>query len=242
MAHGQPDYGMYSAAQTIYGLADMGELAVRLGSPVVHDRRGDVLWFDTFENGIGSWSPQPSGYQGSVTWDGDYSRKGGFSMKLATSGAAEDVIEAWHLEHFPVLSPFGFEASFQTHVSMSTIDFAMTVETIPDYFYPVIRYDYANHKLQYKDSEGEYQDIATDLSLKDSVYVFHVMKLVFDPTTGKYVRLIVNATEYDLSGIAAQNLGTGDEYIYQVGISLTARLAVVVISRIDYAILTQNEP
>ncbi|GAI56753.1 unnamed protein product, partial [marine sediment metagenome] len=79
MAHGQPDFGMYQIAKTIYRLADMGELAVRLGSIVTHDRRGDVIWMDNFDSGIAKWYQFASDDDGLVEWSAERSRSGGFS-------------------------------------------------------------------------------------------------------------------------------------------------------------------
>jgi len=53
MAHGTPDWGVTASKKTIYSLHDMGELAVRLGSIVSFDRRGDVIFSDSFQNGLG---------------------------------------------------------------------------------------------------------------------------------------------------------------------------------------------
>ena len=56
MGHGYPDYGTQGPVSTVHSIQDLGELAVRLGSIVTFDRRGNVLWLDGFDSGIGAWS------------------------------------------------------------------------------------------------------------------------------------------------------------------------------------------
>ena len=55
MTHGVQDFGASSGQNSTYGLTDLGELAVRLGSPVSFDRRGDVVMMETFEDGLDAW-------------------------------------------------------------------------------------------------------------------------------------------------------------------------------------------
>jgi len=82
MAHGQPDYGMYTLANTIYRLTDMGELAARLGSINTYDRRGDVIFLDSFESGLTAWSPSSACTGSDLVQSAKHARSGGFSAKF----------------------------------------------------------------------------------------------------------------------------------------------------------------
>ena len=66
MARGGPDYGASSARYTIFPVTDLGELAVRLGSPVAYDRQGNVIYTESFENGLAGWDTDTSGAGASV--------------------------------------------------------------------------------------------------------------------------------------------------------------------------------
>ena len=55
MPRGLPDYGMYQSVALAAGMADMGELAARLGSINVYDRRGWTFWQDDFEAPVLRW-------------------------------------------------------------------------------------------------------------------------------------------------------------------------------------------
>ena len=79
MAHGARDFGIYAPKETIVTIEDLGELAVRLGSPVNYDRKGDVVWVDGFEDGIDKWDIDLTLGRGSFTWESAHSRDGGFS-------------------------------------------------------------------------------------------------------------------------------------------------------------------
>ena len=56
MAHGAPDWFGTTPQGMVHRVADLAELAARLGSPDVFDRRGNVLFMDSFENGQNNWS------------------------------------------------------------------------------------------------------------------------------------------------------------------------------------------
>jgi hypothetical protein len=55
MTHGYPDFGVNTQSLSQFD-QDNAELAARLGSPYTILRTGHVLWYDTFEVGIGAWN------------------------------------------------------------------------------------------------------------------------------------------------------------------------------------------
>ena len=112
MAHGQPDFGLYAVKKTVSGLADLGELAVRLGSIITFDRRGDIVWFDDFEGDVFKWERDPSGVDAAIIVSPEAARNGAFSAKLTTGNLADDHATILHHLPYPVTSRVGFEISF----------------------------------------------------------------------------------------------------------------------------------
>jgi len=242
MAHGQPDYGAYAAKEAVVGLADMGELAARLGSIVTHDRRGDVIMLDDFENGIAKWKPVLLGDDAAAEWTAETARDGGFSVKL--TGSWEDPNFA-RLERglaYPYLSRMGCEIAFAIddradYVLLETILYA---EGVRRWF--SLQYNEIDESLQCVGALGAPQVFATEVDLYHSMYTFHVMKLVFDASTGRYVRAILNNTAYDLSeysGYITENSYTPRLFLRIEAAALPAAEAIVYC---DNYILTQNEP
>lgn len=61
MPRGMPDWGEYSPQEVVSKLLDNAELAARLGSPVLFDRRGTVIFMDDFNCGVNHWDTVTKG-------------------------------------------------------------------------------------------------------------------------------------------------------------------------------------
>ena len=242
MAKGQPDFGQYAPTTTIAGLSDLGELAARLGSVVIFDRRGNVMAIDYFDSGIEQWYRTGDvGY--SVDWNGDYAKSGGFSCKLTTGPVAGNTVTLLRYISVPVLASLGIEVSFSYQKNWQYLDFILVVADGNYQYEAQIRYDWVNGKLQYMDSEGNYQDIpGGSYSCGGVPYVFDTLKVVADFTTAKYKRLIVNNREFDLSAISFAKDPAVRNPIMMASIVLTTSANEAAIGYIDDVIITQNEP
>lgn len=242
MAHGHPDYGGASPLSTVYTLQDLAEHAVRLGSPVSFDRRGNVMWFDDFESGIQKWHGGGLGEGWAVAASAAAARNGAFSVKLTTGAVIDYAVELSHRWYFPALSKVGFEASFAIVDTSHTIEFTQYFFDGSHRHYGGLRYLPDDDKLQYYDENGDWQDLATGLDLVEYAEVFHTIKLVMDLSTHKYVRALLNDVEYDLSALNYQ-LSVADEapvWYQQVLVATGANDNRSIY--VDDVILTQNEP
>lgn len=249
MPHGGPDWGTLGPISTIYTIEDMAELAVRLGSIVTFDRRGNVVWLDDFEGGINCWR---AGYQGTgagVASSAESVRNGAFSAKLTPGNAEDDYAWAGHYCPYPVVSKVGFEISFALDDDTPLLDpelkatsFTHTLRDGSYYHYAELQYLSADRKLQYRDENLAWQDLATNLLLHTYKTLFHTVKLVIDLSTQKYVRAILDNVEYDMSTLSYYyTSGTSAAYWWQ-GVRAIARKTTNPSVYVDDAILTQNEP
>jgi len=243
MAHGTPDWGVTAGAVTIYQLTDMAELAVRLGSIVTHDRRGDVVWFDGFEDGLEKWSTFAPADGGSVDLSTARARNGQYSARLVSDEGGAVGTRIDKTIPFPVASPMGAEFSFMLEQHIGWLELIFDIydgDAATQYF---VTWSDANDNLTYLDFECAPQVIASGVDLSMAVNLFHTMKLVVDMENHAYARLILNQTEYPLAGIAAYVDPTDKtSAALRVRINVTGRAGENDVIRVDDVIITQNEP
>ena len=242
MAHGTPDWGLIGPKTVTYGLDDMGELAARLGSPVIWDRRGDVILLDSFEAGLGLChitTVNPGDYYRRTT---EGSLHGGLALLLHADGLATSYARAEWFSTLPGNQQVGFELSFGARYGYEALHWQIIWFDGTNLTLAEIRYVRASRDLEYLDSAGNYQTLQAALDLYVLLMAVHVFKLVVDFATGYYVRLIMGHHTFDMSTYA---LRTAASAIYPV---LNARFWIDGEANeggeaiVDRCILTQNEP
>ncbi|MFH1593720.1 MAG: hypothetical protein ABID09_03365, partial [Candidatus Omnitrophota bacterium] len=89
MAHTNPDYTSKGKLNTITASTDNAELAVRLGSVVTFDRRGNVIFIDDFEGATLFWTTGGAGVGNVEALTAAWGKSGSQSCELtAGAGAA----------------------------------------------------------------------------------------------------------------------------------------------------------
>lgn len=205
MTHDSPDWATANASGNVYPVQDMGELAARLGSIVTHDRRGDVFFLDDFEAGLGKWSPTLSGTGALAELTITRSRSGMFAAHLLAGSDASESAGISHYAPLPSAQKLGaaLGVAILSPVLYVNLDFYVYEGVNSDRYH--MRYLPGTTTLQVLNSGGTYTDVTASLNLQQTATLFHSFKLVLDPATGYYERAIVNATEYDLTGIQADS-------------------------------------
>lgn len=239
--HGKPDWGL-QVKKTVYSMDDLSELAVRLGSISQFDRRGDIVFMDSFENGLNKWLTFQSGTDAGIKLSTYVTTSGGYSVKLIGGKTSAYYASITNYLPYPSLSKYGFEVHFSLPVAIDKIYFEFYKYTKTQGFEGIISYDDTNNKLQYEDSTGVFQDIETSFTLVKSNVLFHVIKLVIDLENNKYHRLIVNETTYDLSAYDIRAIDPGLGKNIATSITLYSNSGDNDYAYIDNIIVTQNEP
>jgi len=242
MAHGQPDFGMYTLAKTIYRMTDMGELAARLGSICTFDRRGDVIWLDDFEGPATSWALTPDGVGSLVHLSSDAFRSGSQSMLIRAGAAVDDCSIIANYFPFFVPSKLGLEISFTNDGANMGFLFNGYMYDGTKHYYFAIKYDGDTKVLSIYDKTEGWVPLGAK-NLRVGSFMFHTMKVVVDFEILDYVRLLLNEAVYDISDYVM--FSDDDDTLPSLYVSCgvtNKTLAANPTSYVDDFILTQNEP
>jgi hypothetical protein len=242
MAHGSPDYGPLQPKTTTYSSQDMAELAVRLGSIVSFDRRGDVVWMDDFEDNINRWYLTGLGTGSDIALSTTRAHQGAKSAALTPGNAVDDWACISKSTGAVIPSKIGF--SIATTITDEIDHYIIEIEYYDgtkDHI-AKLRYDRINKTLAYFSSAETYTTFAEGIKLKEYPALFYNLKLVIDVNSREYVRVLTDTVEYDLSGIGYTTYNSTDPPLltvsYKVVNNDTGNFTVYA----DNAIITQNEP
>jgi len=242
MAHGTPDWGWTGPKETTYALDDLGEHAVRLGSPHLWDRRGDVLYSSDFRDGMGMLYGGVSGLGAVVNlWTGA-SRQGAYSVRLLTGSTANWSANIAGMLPLPVSSRIGFEISFSMDPQTTMWDFEIHWLDGAYLHECQIRYDDALGTLWILTGMGLGQFATHPYRLYEAPRPCHTFKMVADIAANTYVRCILDDALYDLLAYAPQTaLNAALPRLFVMAEHMGAAAANVP-AWIDNLIVTQNEP
>jgi len=240
MVHGTKDWG--SARSDIFILEDdLAELASRLFSINVYDRRGNVIYLDDFRHGLGCWQSTLSGTGAAVALSTTYPKWSPFCVKL-TAGST--------VGHYAKLSrwmdnwganAFGLEvsAAWPTHFS----SFYITIEHCDGdtiHMGSMELCDYES-KMYILGTTGSYVELTdfTPPPLPDVPY--STMKLVVDTSTDEYVRFMLDGTSHGLSTYSLYTAGAATYRYLSVWVNLVGRQGQNDYCYVDGVIVTQGE-
>ncbi len=218
------------------------ELAARLGSPVRFDRHGRVVWMDGFEEGISKWATSPQGSGAAAELDSTQARTGGYSCKLTTGSDGLQFVAISKLLVAPMVARYGVEVSFTFDEDLDRILLALNYQDGSVEWQHVLRYVVDDDELQYYDVNKAYQALAPTVPLRESVGLFHTLKLVIDPLEKKYVRALLDDRYFDLADIAAPSVALVEARALGVAFTIDTDVAANVVSYVDDVIVTENEP
>ena len=242
MAHGTPDWGLTAGTVTTYQLSDLAELAARLGSIVTFDRRGEVVFLETFEDGLHRWNTSPAGTGAAVDLSRASARSGGHSCRLRTGSTGWTAAGIDNRVGPPTLSPLGLEVSFAMADTLKEFVAQLIVYTGSRVQAYRFRYVSASKIVQVWTAAGAYQTVIANVNLVANADAYHTLKFVVDPVNEIYVRCLLNALSGDVSLIAPQAIDDPTSPHLHVDLEAIGSLATNLTSYVDDVIVTQNEP
>ena len=240
--HGAPDWSKYRPDSVTFPVEDLAELAVRLGSIVSFDRRGDVFWMDDFENGLSGWRKLTSGAGAAVATSSTKARNGGYSTKLTSGVTASRYAGISHYLPFPHLSKWGFECHAAINASIEELRLSVRLNDGTTWHDFWVKYDHLNTRLQYFAPGSAWTTFATNVDLLHSDDLFLALKLVVNLNAKSYARLITNETTYDMSSLLPSTYNETLTAHLNYQIRATGNTDDNAVTYIDDVIITQDEP
>jgi hypothetical protein len=219
-----------------------GELASRLGSIMRYEQRGQVIFMDDFEAALLKWQTDGSGTGHSETRSNESAKSGDYSVKLVTGNTIGDFASIEKAFPLPRSTRVGVEFSFDFIAGIESINLRAVLYDGTNSYFVEVRYDDPDQKLQYRIGLTTWANAATGIELLSAVPTWHTCKLVFDIATKKYVRLLLDDVEYDLSNVTLHSVAVEMPKCMIVDIETYTATAANKYAYIDDVIITQNEP
>lgn len=245
--HGRPDWIRSTTLQDVRDVfgnipeVSMGELAARLGSINYFERRGEVVFMDDFEDSTLKWEVTGTGTDHSEVRSNATARSKNYSMKLTTGNAGGNIALMKHYHYMPKLKRLGFEYSFALGSDITLLYNLIYLYTKTAEYIVWMQYAPQSNRLQIVDVNNDIINVATSLDLKEGDLLFHTWKIVVDLDTEKYVRILLNDTEYDVSAsFLKKTLGSYTPHMY-LYIGVLNYASGNHYAYIDDVIFTQNE-
>jgi hypothetical protein len=242
MVHSAPDWSSLRTAIAYPRRQDLAELAVRLGSIVSFDRRGDVVLWDDFESGLSRWSANLSGSGAAVYLSSARARSGLFSVLLLAGTDLSRYAAISVAIHVSVAAYCGWEISVQPGSAYETLQWELTIYAGGLMLQYVVQLDRAAQELRLRDHTGAFVTFATDVDTTYYAGLWTPAKLVADPQGRSYLRFLWGSSAWDLSSYSAQaTAAVGIDRILAT-VRLTGRAGAGDYAYVDDAIVTVNEP
>lgn len=237
-----PDYSKYLPGSTRFALTDLGDLAVRLGSPVYYDRRGEVVYYDTFKYGLSGWTQIKSGNGSNIAIIPSSRMYSGFCARLTSGTTLDKSASLIHTESCIGSKRYGIELCLGDRTGGGTLEVNLIGNMIGGGFRIGFRYDFDTYKQSIRINDTSYVEVLPSVTIGSSYDNVSHIKIVADFNTGKYIRLMIKNVTIDISDYIMQSVE--DEGLDEVSIQIirNGNNLGVRTTDINHVILTANEP
>lgn len=242
MPRGGPDWGIAAPSSYAFPIVSYEDYLMRQGLVKTLDGKGDIILFDSFEQGLSKWYQSIGDANNYIELSPDHARGGNWALKFNVLNAGLSMCQA--AATIPVGQPnrFGAEFNFTMRSDFYYPEWALWYYDFADFYAFRIRYDSVNRKLQYRnelDAWVNFADLTWELN---PIYYFHPVKFVIDAVNLEYVKFICRGNEYDLSGrYPVPDVQTSRRAI-QPRFTWNYGGGAVYPSYLDDVIVTTNEP
>lgn len=237
----RPDYSEYLGGSVRFSLQDMGELAARLGSIDLFDRRGEVIWIDDFTHALTNWFLYAQGANASVKMvtSPTYLTPYSVQMTTATDGLKRNGMTKY-FSGVPA-TKLGFETGIQVINNPSYMLFNLSSQAPTGNFGMRVKLDYTDGHFYVQTTGGVYviTDAVSDLG--KTYNYFMPVKFVADFETGYYTRIITPSGETDISTIPMVTITPSTNPLFSLTMELGSNNAGQAIMYNSYVIITNND-
>lgn len=241
MPRSYPDWSNVRKEVSFILREDLAELAARLGSIDVYDRRGYVIWWDDFRRGMGAWTTTLSGTGAAAALSTSGPKWPPFSLKL--TGGSDGGRSAQITKYFgPAMAGgIGLEASVDFLSDFYDFSFKVELDNNVAYYQPSVKFFSDTDKIYYLSGAGSWVEL-DDLPLMYHTFSgYHNVKLVVDFDAGYYIRLLLDDSDYDLSDYALPSTPTFGNHHLGVLIYVRSRDGQNDSCYVDGVIITRDE-
>ena len=242
MVHSGADWEPIRKSTVFPAAIDLAELAARNGSIVTHDRRGDLVWFDGFEDGLPKWEVRDVAAADAADISTVFARNGAQSCRLLGSPAGNDTATIRHIQSLPPSSGYGIEMSFMINAIFQSLSVVGSIFDGTNQTNLNVIIDPPNTRIQVINELSAAVDVITGTPLTVTDTFFHTLKVVVDIANSRYHRLILDGTQVDLTAIDMFTVGNGTLPRLLLDLALVGGQAGSGIAFVDDVIITQNEP
>ena len=242
MARGRPDYAQTAPIEGVWGVSDLGEVAARLGSASTWERRGHVVWQDWFEHGLQPWAYIGNGTGSGVVCKLGTTYRGNLAAEL--TGGSDGLANAYIHVTLPLVTyeRMGLEVALAPRDNWEWFEIHSNIYTGARLYTGRLRYYRTDNSLCIYTTGGVKIVLASGLKPLFQGDVWHIMKLVVDFTTLKYVRAIFENTEYNLAGYDMYDLGATSNLYCSFYVWVSSNVGVNGVLKVGQVIITRNEP
>lgn len=238
----RPDWYDIFPGSTRFPTTDVGELAARMGSPVVYDRRGEVIFADAFRAGLAPYATSLAGTGAEAKVAGLATDLGPFAAELigGSDGAGEAVIRKWFSR--TTLGRTGLEVSIWYVGAFDEMLVTLGRYDGTNAHLAALKIEWTSGVLSYLDSAGAYQQLDTNKVWATSDAVYHNVKLIADMENDEYVRILYDEETYDLEDIAMQVTASAVDQSHLASFTIASRSGQNDSCQVGRFIVTGNEP
>ena len=181
----------------------LAEQAARLGAPSVYERRGTLIFQDTFSCGLASWAIAGSGTGRTMTLACDRSEFGGYSALLETGTGASPYSQIHHSQPWlGAWSRMGLEAHISSNAATKFLRVRVTIYDGTFSGAYELEISYNTYNVYVMTAGPAWTTVANIGLISMGDTLFNAIKLVIDPENHQYVRAYINHDEIDLSAYA----------------------------------------
>jgi hypothetical protein len=240
--HGYPPWSGVSK-QTVFSLPiDMAELAARLDSPVAYDRRGDVVFLESFERGLARWETGKSGTGSKVGLSAKYAGIGALSVRLRAGSTASHMAYIWRNWQTPSNKQIGLELWYHPVSDYESLGVVLEYYDGTTEHDAAIRLAFNLNEVQYRDDGANWVKLDDLFSYPATGIPFYPLKVVVNFDTDHYLRLLHCDHEYPMMDYPFYTVADARAPSMTVTISHVGVAAANGEVHVDNVIATQDEP
>lgn len=201
MAIGSPDNSNVNRPALTKASVDLNEVSARLGSKSVMERGGELLWQDSFGQGLAPYELTPDAFGSIADISPLSSPSSGYSLRVITAVNANARYAIDKLLPFTNLNVFGFEIRF------AFTNYAEGVYTSIHYtknqikYQATIAYKPTASQLFYLDNTANYVLLDTLAPAIVNRKFYYFLKFQVDTNNNVYENVFFNSNKYSLKGI-----------------------------------------